>query len=205
MAARPQTYSVHTGQVTDLLRRCTCHTDRRNSRRCSRSRRSRTSSCYRHHRRSHSRSRIQYRRIRQKSRRSCCRSRSRRKSHSCYCSYTCLNRCEQEGHAKATRVTRLYRQDIGKIGLSRGRQTNQLPEQPEASCRRAGPPSTSPKITESCGPPSTSPKITESCGESCPLSSDGSTQLLAVESITARWTSIVYRGLCICFVVCELG
>ena len=94
-------YKQREGQVTDtdVLRRCTCHTDRRNSLRCSRSRRSRTSSCYRNHRRSHSWSRIQYRRIRQKSRRSCCRSRSRRKSHSCYCSYTCLNRCEQEGHA----------------------------------------------------------------------------------------------------------
>ena len=64
----------------------------------------------------------------------------------------------------------------------RAGQTDQLPEQPEASCRRARPPSTSPVIAESCG----------ESGRSYALSSDSSTQPLDVESVIARWTIMAY-------------
>ena len=79
----------------------------------------------------------------------------------------------------------------GPDGQERARrgQADQLPEQPDASCRRARPPSTSPVIAESCG---------ASGDASCALPSDGSTQPLDVESIIARWTSLAYCGPCIC-------
>ena len=64
--------------------------------------------------------------------------------------------------------------------------------QPDASCRRARPPSTSLVIAESGA---------ESGDESCALSAGASTQPLDVESIIARWTSIAYCGPCICCMV----
>ena len=194
------------------LPRCTCHTDRRNSRRCSRSRRnSTTCRSYRYHsrrcsrRRSHcytgkcrswSRSRLRTSRRRSHSCRRSCRHRTatRSSSRSCCCnnrrswsrrhpnSGTCTHRCEQEGRTRQHTVL------TGKRGLGGGRHTDQLPEQPDASCRRARPPSTSPLIAESCA---------GSGDESSALSSGGSTQPLDVESIIARWTNIAYCGPCI--------
>ena len=82
---------------------------------------------------------------------------------------------------KATHAS-AHRSD-GQERALRG-QADQLPVQPDASCRRARPPSTSSVIAESCG---------ASGDESCALPSGGSTQPLDVESIIARWTSIAYR------------
>ena len=64
-----------------------------------------------------------------------------------------------------------------------------LPEQPEASCRRARPPATSPVIAESCGETGRPAALA--------VSPDGSIQPLDVESIIASWTSIAYRSACI--------
>ena len=98
------------------------------------------------------------------------------------------NRCE---HKKATRQhTVTGKRGRGKRDIARQErarqeragQTDQLPEQPEASCRRARPPSTSPVIAESCG----------ESGRSYALSSDSSTQPLDVESVIARWTIMAY-------------
>ena len=197
------------------LRRCTCHTDRRNSRRCSRSRRnSTTCRSYRYHsrRRSrrysrrHSSSRRSRRSIRRRSRRKSRHSYSRsrgctRRSPTCNrrCMHrhswsrrhpnsgTCTHRCEQEGHTRQ-HTPFSDGQERGEVGADR-LQTDQLPEQPDASCRRARPPSTSPVIAESC---------VESGDESCALSSGASIQPLDVESIIARWTNIAYCGPCIC-------
>ena len=57
-----------------------------------------------------------------------------------------------------------------------------LPEQPEASCRRARPPATSPVIAESCGETGRPAALA--------VSPDGSIQPLDVESIIASWTSM---------------
>ena len=76
------------------------------------------------------------------------------------------------------RVTRLYAREDARLAGA-----DQLPEQPEASCRQARAPSILPVIADLC--------------EGDDLSSNGTIQPWAVESVIARRTSIACRGPCI--------
>lgn len=81
------------------------------------------------------------------------------------------------------RVTRLYAREDARLAGA-----DQLPEQPEASCRRARAPSILPVIADLC--------------EGDDLSSNGTIQPWAVESVIARRTSIACRGPCIVQLKC---
>ena len=138
------------------LRRCTGHTDRRNSRRCSRSRRNSTPCrSYRYHSRRRSWRYSRRHSLCRSCRHSCCRRRCQT-SHSCRCTGcrtsrrsstcsrrcmrrhswsrrypnpgTCTHRCEQEGHTRQHTVLMGKRE--GSVGAGRpaaGATRSQLP------------------------------------------------------------------------------